>query len=128
MSILAAAYPPNPMSLTEPQYLYLLENLIEKILADGEISIGIARKKNRLFAVIALDEYEKGDLNLYLYCSAKQDFSVEVASYDEDGLRQENAFPLSAENTLIIPEGLRHLMQEAAAKEKDMVFKTGQIR
>ena len=114
--------------LNEQQCLFLLENMIRKKLDDDEIDVGISTKKGRLFSLISLDDYDQGSINLHLYCSAKQEFSLDVRTIDDEGDSQSQVLLLSSENTLVIPEGLRQIMLEAAANEKGSVFRSGQIK
>ena len=118
----------EPILLKTQQYLFLLEGLIRKKLDGEEIDIGISYRGANHFSVISFDDYDQGNSNLHLYCSVKLQFSLEVCTTDDEGDVKSRKIKLSPEDMLLIPEGLRRLMEKAAAKGKGAVFKAGQIR
>ena len=114
------------LSLQIDRYLQLLQSLILFKLAEDELDIGLAQIDGKTCAVLSLDEYDQSAINIHLYCSL-HGFFIEVVNNENDDAPEEIIIPIPELQIQTLPEGLRKLMLEVAAKKKGLVFKSAQI-
>ena len=102
--------------------LKLLEQLLLYKLSDAELDIGISYKSGETCAIVSYDEYDHQDVNLHLYCTPLNQFLLEIDDHNSP-----KTVLIAKEDLLLIPEGLKNLMQQAALKGKSIFFKPDQL-
>jgi Na+-transporting NADH:ubiquinone oxidoreductase subunit NqrA len=110
---------------TNNNYLQLLEALILQKLSEEELMIGTAYREGHDYAVVSLDEYDRHNINLHLYCSQAGLFFLEIEDFDSNYDAQ--FLSLRDEDLAVIPEGLRTLMLCVAKTGKSVTFGRDQL-
>ncbi len=99
----------------------LLEFLINSLLSEDEIDIGIFSKGKQKGSIVTYDFFIS-DKNLCLKLMPDNSFELELMMFDNDGNEKLYIRKLSEEEVITIPDRLRILMKEVLNERESRAF------